>query len=298
MTMPRSSSQFSSSFSSNFTSTPSLNISKISVGAPVTSLPAFDKHGLNPASLNRLQQAIGFVDSSLRLPDNPRAFGIYLLGLLIVFIGAFLQVLVSAQIMQAEVTLARLQEDFRAIEQQNGDLAFQIARDSNMERLHERVLANGYEPVTEREYIIRPSEALASAPLETTAPDVATTAAAGAVESTVTSAGVASAGVAAEAVTPATAQTGLSSNLGGQVARWEEFWSNTWRATFSAPRLTPDNAPANISANPSTTIVPGTFDPTALSKTQPSQNNPNFWAVWWEQASDQGAKLLDQLSSR
>ena len=118
--------------SSHFSSNPSLQISPMSVSSPLAAIPSFDNNGLDPtqASLNRLQQVIGMLDSSLRLPNNPRTFTIYLFGLVIVFAGAFMHVLVAAQIMQAEFTLNQLQEEYRSLEQQNGDIIFQIARDS------------------------------------------------------------------------------------------------------------------------------------------------------------------------
>jgi hypothetical protein len=243
---------------------------------------------LDPASLNRLQQVIGFLDSSLRLPDNPRTFAIYLSGLVIVFIGAFLQVLVSAQIMQAEITLARLQDQYRELEQINGDLAFQLAYETNMNRLHERIVANGYVPVEERQYIFRPNEMVAATqnPVQGTAESL-----------TENNPGIGNPGIgivavaalattqepvaATEPLQPAEADLGHSSNLGGQVARWEEFWNQTWR-TATGSSATQNAATPN----------------TAAGSVLPSDASPNFWAVWWEQASDQGAKLLDQLRSQ
>src|SRR3954470_9258099 len=111
MTMPQSSSHFSSS-------TQSLQISPMSVAPTLTSMPAFDNNGVDPAlaSLNRIQQIIGLLDSTLRLPNTSRAFSIYLLGLGIVFVGAFLHIFVAAQIMQARFTLNQLQEEYRSLE--------------------------------------------------------------------------------------------------------------------------------------------------------------------------------------
>src|SRR5262245_11239312 len=134
MTMPQS--------SSNLSSNPSLQISPMSVGSSLAPIPTFDNSGLDPAkvSLPRLQQLIGLVDTSLRLPSTPRAFIVYLLGLAIVFTGAFMHVMVAAEIMRAQFTLSQLQAEYTAIDQQNGDIIFQIARDTNMARLHDRVM--------------------------------------------------------------------------------------------------------------------------------------------------------------
>lgn len=258
--MPQSSSNFSSSSTLNI---PSMTGTSLTVPSPLTSIPSFDNNGLDPAqaSLSRLQQIISALGSILRLPSTPQAFGVYLLGLGIVFVGAFLHVLVAAQIMQAEWQLAQLQEEYRALEQQNGDIIFQIARDSNMARLHERVQALGYVPVQEHEYVMKPQElhaATTPAPLETAQSEA-----------------LAAADEAPAASAPVTTSP---VNLGGQVNSWEIFWRNTlgWRYQEAAA------LPA------ATTSSVATSAPTSHSDT-------NFWAVWWEQARQQGSKLLDQL---
>jgi hypothetical protein len=266
--------------SSHFSSNPSLQITPMSVSSPLAAMPSFDNKGLDPTqvSLSRLQQVIGMLDSSLRLPNNPRAFMVYLLGLAIVFAGGFMHVLVAAQIMQAEFTLNQLQEEYRALEQQNGDIIFQIARDTNMARLQERVTAMGYVPVQEREYVFVPSERLA---------ELATLAQ----SSTETSA------IVAPAETTITAQPAAavmsSANKGiGQFARWEEFWNATWRsatggAAATMPDMTANSAPATQS---SAEVTP--------NNTQLAKPSPNFWSVWWGQATEQGSKLLDRFNSQ
>ena len=290
--MPQSSSHLSSNFPSNFTPNSTLNTvaSPMAVASPLTTMPTFHQNGLDATSRTRLQQVVGLMDSTLRLPDNPRAFGVYLLGLLIVFTGAFLHVLVAAQIMQAEVTLARLEEDFHAIEQQNGDIIFQIARDSNLTRLHERVLAHGYVPVQEREYVFRPTTALAAVTPTTPVPPADALAA-----STLPAATLPAANTGADSaanILPAT-YTSLSSNLGGQVAQWEEFLFNTFRtATGRAPIAATAGASSNVAH---ATSASGATSAALTEMSQPVSRNENFWAVWWEQASAQGTKLLDQL---
>jgi hypothetical protein len=261
----------------------------MSVSSSLASIPSFDKNGLDPAqvSLTRLRQLIGLLDNTLRLPSTPRAFSIYLLGLVIIFAGAFLHVLVAAQIMQAEFTLGQLQAEYDAVEQQNGDIIFRIARATNMAELHEQVLAQGYVPVQKREYIFIPEEMTAMTPAaETTLPtdeatssDVATVAAAATAETTV-----------ANEQPVIIART---TNLGGQFARWEEFWSRTWRSSFggasAAPSITTESA-----ANPASNPKPDS----GASAAQPSQAPINFWSVWWEKASEQGSKLIDQFRSQ
>jgi hypothetical protein len=267
--------------STHFSSNPSLQISSMSVSPPlsVASIPSFDQDGLDPqVSLNRLQQLIGVLDSSLRLPNTPRAFMIYLAGLAIVFAGAFLHVLVAAQIMQAEFTLSRLQEEYRAIEQQNGDIIFQIARETNMARLQERIIAQGYEPVRDREYIFLPSESLADVEMAESS----------------TQANVAPGAASNQAAFTAFAAPSLpavnlpSINLdGSQFARWGEFWNTTWRAA---------SANAGVSAAPSSSTSSTTS--IAASRATVSSATPSSWTTWWEQVTDQGSKLLDQFGSQ
>jgi hypothetical protein len=260
--------------SSHFSSNPSLQISSMPTSPlSVQSIPAFSNDGLDPtqASLNRLQPLIDQLDSSLRLPNNPRAFMVYLLGLMIVFAGGFLHVLIAAQIMQAEFTLNQLQEEYRAIEQQNGDIIFQIARDTNIARLQERVLAQGYVPVQEREYVFVPNASIANtaantAPLTENSSET-------------------SADVTTSVVAQPPAATISSGNVDaghveiGQVGRWEEFWSMTWRSATGSRSPSPSDTTAN----------------TTSSHLQRSKDAPDFWSAWWEEASARGSKLLDQF---
>jgi hypothetical protein len=233
------------------------------------------------ASLNRLQQIVGVLDSTLRLPNTPRAFAVYLLGLVIVFAGAFMHVYVAAQIMQAEFTLSQLREEYRSIEQQNGDIIFQIARDTNMARLYERVQATGYVPVQRREFIFVPNETLAEiTPATKNVSDEPLAAKADNAEDN-----IATATEAALSVAPASS---LGTTLGGQVGRWQEFWDATLRAATGSMAAGPN---VNGSSAPSKAN-------NGAGDTHTSTATPNFWAVWWEQASEQGSKLLDQVRGR
>jgi hypothetical protein len=270
--------------STHFSSNPSLQISSMSVSSPlsVASIPSFDKDGVDSqSSLNRLQQLIGVLDNSLRLPSTPRAFMIYLAGLVIVFAGAFMHVLIAAQIMQAEFMLNQLQEEYRAIEQQNGDIIFQIARETNMARLKEQIIALGYEPVRDREYIFLPSESLADVEL------VEDSAQANAVS-----------GIDADPATanPPELMAFASPNLpaihwdGSQFARWGEFWNTTWRSAPGSRANTSDSAAPSII----TSMAAGSAN---ASSAMPSQWTTQ-WTTWWERATDQGSKLLDQFGSR
>jgi hypothetical protein len=219
---------------------------------------------------------------------------VYLLGLAIVLVGAFLHILVAAQIMQAEFTLGQLKEEYRAIEQQNGDIIFQIARDTNMAKLHERVVGQGYVPVQEREYVFA-----RKMPLAITASEV--------VQSTESDNSVAPATVTADAPLAATepmvTATPLSTMIGGQFARWEAFWTAQWQGTFGNLSTNPANISSNAQSNAAAvdaaaSATANTLSDTVATDAEPTTESTNFWSVWWAEASEQGTKLLEQFSSQ
>jgi hypothetical protein len=232
------------------------------------------------ASLNWLQQVVGLLDSSLRLPNSPRAFMIYLLGLVIVFAGAFMHVLLAAQIMQAEFTLNQLQEEYLVIEQQNSEIIFQIARDTNLVRLQQRVLDEGYAPVQEREYVFLPSERV---------PDATLVEAATPTEGSAEADGM----LAPMVATDATALTATSWGV-GQFASWEVFWSTVLRPANGGSTSSNAATRQDMSQKTVASHAASTKDATV----QLSKTSPNFWSVWWEHASEQGSKLLDQFSGQ
>jgi hypothetical protein len=135
--------------------------------------------------------------------------------------------------------------------------------------LHQRVIALGYVPVEKRQYII-----------DDDPPVLAT---ANATQST--------GGVTAQVATEAAAQTAVAplpaatlpaatlpatANFGGQVARWENFWRSLWPTR-------PAETPA---------------EPAPSKPTVPVPTNTNFWGAWWEQASEQSSKLLEQFDGQ
>jgi hypothetical protein len=233
----------------------------------VAALPSFGADGLDQAqlSLNRLQQLINLLDSSLRLPNNPRAFMIYLLGLSIVFAGAFVHVLIAAQITQAEFALTKLQEEYRSIEEQNGHIIFQIARDTNLMSLHARVVEQGYVPVQEREYVFVPADTL----LDSSA--LANAEQNKAAQPTVSQPATAAQATALMNSINSDAQTNI-----GQFARWEEFFA--------------------VGTNPNAALTSASN--TGVSNTGASIDTPAFWSTWWEQTTARGSELIKEFSAQ
>ena len=161
--------------SASFSPNPALRMAsgQAVAGSPsLSTLTSPFDHDANPAAWQGLARLIDTLDRYLRLPSTPRAFMLYLAGLILVFTGALLHVTVAAQVMAAKIELADLNRQYALIEQQNGDLIFRISRHSNVMRLQEQAAGLGYVPATEREYIFVPSEsapAMAAAPTPSTA---------------------------------------------------------------------------------------------------------------------------------
>jgi hypothetical protein len=144
-----------------------------------TLAPPFDPHatGASAPALPGLVRLIDTLDRALRLPSTPREFLLFLAGLVLIFTGALLHVLVAAQIMAAEIQLNALDQQAALIEQQNGELTFQIARESNIMELQAQAVSQGYGPATQREYVFvqqpAPVVAASSVPAQPLAPSTA-----------------------------------------------------------------------------------------------------------------------------
>lgn len=158
-----SSSSLSPSLSSSFAPSAyaTSSLARASALTQASALRTFDRATLDTAlSLNRLQALLDIFDRYLRLPNTPRAFSLYLAALLLVSAGATLYVSLAAKILETQVQLTRMEQQLATAEQQNGDLLWQIARDTNMQTLHTRIEAAGYIPVKEREYVTVSSDPL------------------------------------------------------------------------------------------------------------------------------------------
>lgn len=169
--------------------------------------PARYNGGLDPsASLSYPQAWFDIFDRYLRLPDNPRTFSLYLAALILVSAGATLYVSLSAKILQTRVQITRTEQELTTIEQQNGDLIWQIARDTNMITLHTRISAAGYVPIQKREYVQMANPAALVAQQSPAAP-------------------------AARTLSPVAASQTAAQH---PTAAWQAFFAQHWRATPAA----------------------------------------------------------------
>jgi hypothetical protein len=235
---------------------------------PVPGLPSFDPSALDPSavSFGRLQQWVDILDRYLRLPTTFRDFVIYLTGLILIVAGATLHVYMAAQILQAKYERQQLVQQLIKLQEQNGDLVWKIARETNMAQLQQRVLAQGYAPIETREYVYAAPEhaPLATQPSSVDTPSGPTDA--------------------LSAAAPARSLAAPASAARPPLEQWEAFFAFQWHPTpptvDSAARQTASREQASASSS---------SDSSAGPATEP-------WGNWWRETLARGVKLLPVLT--
>jgi hypothetical protein len=244
MTMSQSGSPFSSSSFS-----PS--------SFPTTSTLPLRAQQPTAARAQGLRRAVGILDSAFYLPDSPRAFMIYLLGLAIIFAGAFMHVLVAAQITEAQFRISQLRQEYRAIEQQNSELIFEIARETNLARLQARAREAGYVPVQQRDYVVIPAT---TSDLAAAAPVALGTVALGT--------------VAPGTAHPAIAQLAPGQPVPAQPATQLTNWQAFWRGLQPQPtHTTPTQAGVQVKSHATV-----------------------GWQAWWQSTLERGAEFVEGMT--
>jgi hypothetical protein len=112
---------------------------------------------LEPSSSGATDRLIDSFDRAVPLPSTPRAFLAYLAVLALIAAGMLLQISLSAQILQARVEVERLQEVHDNIQSRNAELVWEIARRTNLEHIQQAAYAQGYRPITRRQYVFMPA---------------------------------------------------------------------------------------------------------------------------------------------
>jgi hypothetical protein len=243
-------------------------------------LPSFDPDTLSPTR-NRIARIIGFLDNSLRLPDNPRAFGLYLVALLVIFIGAFLHVLMAAQIMQTRYTLSSLEREHVNLERENGNLVYVISTYLNQGRLYTEAGNQGYITPELRTFVVREAPAVAQSLPET---------------ATATSAGVTATEIAvvAEADTTLPIRPAPAAQPDAERAVWQswgEFWVRMWRpATRADQPVATQPAPDRLSG--SRADAPGELPAAFLQEANARLT------TWWQQSTTRAELLFEQMVGR
>jgi hypothetical protein len=112
---------------------------------------------LEPSYGRATDRLVDSLDRAIPLPSTLRSFLAYMAGLLLIAAGMLLHVSLSAQILQARVEVDRLKEVHDSIQNRNAELVWEIARKTNLEHIQQAAYAQGYRPITQRQYVFVPA---------------------------------------------------------------------------------------------------------------------------------------------
>ncbi len=104
--------------------------------------------------------------TTISLPTSPRTFVLFLLSLVAVCVGMVMHITLSMQIWQTSSQIEILQAEYRAIEQQNTALVWDIAQKSTLESIRQRAAAMGYAIPLTRHYVAAPQPLPLSVPAQ------------------------------------------------------------------------------------------------------------------------------------
>jgi len=108
------------------------------------------------ASRTRTLHALGI---GLTLPNSLQGFLLFLLALIVVIVGMTMQIMLSIQIWQTTAKVEQFKVEYRAVEQQNTALVWEIAQQSTLENVRQRAEALGYNVALNRYYLPAPQSA-------------------------------------------------------------------------------------------------------------------------------------------
>ena len=134
------------------TSAPSTSLSNASISATVEGVESWQAPSA-PGWFDAMRQAFA-------LPTTARGFGVFLLVLLLLAAATFMQVLLSAQILDAEMRVGEMQAKLDSIDQRSAEVAWEIAMVSQLGNVAGRARSAGFVPVLEPTYVERPAIAL------------------------------------------------------------------------------------------------------------------------------------------
>lgn len=105
----------------------------------------------------------------LQLPTTARGFLVYFAGLTVVCGALAIYVLLSVQIMDAELRMAQLENELARIEQTNSELIYGMVQKTSMAQMNRRALDEGYIHEVQRLYVSQPTVGQATVGLATQA---------------------------------------------------------------------------------------------------------------------------------
>lgn len=95
---------------------------------------------------------------TLRLPDTWQSFLLFTLAITVACAGMILHLQLSTTILQEKFRLEVLQEEEQVIAEQNANLVWAIAQETELASIKTRATALGYKPALQRNYIIIPGD--------------------------------------------------------------------------------------------------------------------------------------------
>ncbi len=262
-----------------FSPLPSSSLRVISSEIAVASSPARvapSRIALHPARppqpvsqpLSKLLKSFDSFEHFTWLPNSAHAFVLYVAGLTLIFAGLFIHVFLSAQILEAQVKLTQLKSEQALLERQNGELIWQIARETNLGRLQQRIVAQGYVPVTDRQYVTISADHKTPQP----AVHITTTAAQDQAKTQI------------DGVQPAHAVvTRLAPQPSAAAKNWDQ-----WRSLLQLGKRA--NTPIWLRASATTA--------TSAATTEKQSTTDAWWQGWWQQTKTSGTTLLQSIIGR
>jgi cytoskeletal protein RodZ len=117
-----------------------------------TELSASLQQTLTGRRLRNLEQIVS-------LPGSFSSFLLLILAVALVSGGMALLIVQSVQIFQLRQQINKVEIAYQAVERQNAELVWAIAQHTSLNRVRQRALALGYEPPSERHYVVQATPA-------------------------------------------------------------------------------------------------------------------------------------------
>jgi len=121
-----------------------------------SSIPSDLAESLQQTLTGNKTRVLGALATTLSLPTSLRTFILFLLTLIAVCVGMVMHITLSMQIWQTSSQIKILQAEYRAIEQQNTALVWDIAQKSTLESIRQRAAGMGYAIPLTRHYVAAP----------------------------------------------------------------------------------------------------------------------------------------------
>ncbi len=110
---------------------------------------------------------------TLRLPDTWQSFLLFTLAIGLVCGGLILHLQLSTIILQNTIALRQLQAEEQVVQKENANLVWEIAQETDLNRVKTRATELGYEPAFQRNYVIIPGSTVAGGAMPSAAPALA-----------------------------------------------------------------------------------------------------------------------------